>query len=720
MIQIPRQLQHPDFRFLRLQKKEKKPIAEETNWQNNNLKFDDPKLLEHLAKDMNYAIIGGYGKLILIDADTPEIEKICEKMIETFTVKTGSPEDWKKHYFFITDKKMKGIRLTKEKVGDLGDVRSIGQYVVAPNSIHPKGNKYLVLKDLPIAKIGVEQIKEYFKDYIGSGGSETFKEYPTITTKRSDDFIRNCKMPDYVINNKMKGETSKNWELFPYLVDILHNREVTQQVYIDLCKRQGHNVGAIKGWVIKAHEGKLMKCNCEKMQNYIDKFHPDLKNEICGNCFLFKKEKAEEEYLFGEFGKLTNYLNIAEEFLKKQPIYYDKNKLWWIWNFKEFKWELIDETDILNCIDDVTKNPSTNTIIKNELLESLRRKSRKNKPKAIKPTWIQFKDTIIDINNGEQFKASSEYFVTNPIPYNLNNENFEETPTIDKIFEEWVGKDYVKTLYEILAYCLIPAYPIHRLFCFVGSGMNGKSKYLELLRKFVGESNCCSTELDTLIQSRFEITRLHKKLVCQMGETNFNEMNRTSIIKKLTGGDLIGYEYKNKNPFEEKNYAKIIIATNNLPTTTDKTIGFYRRWCIIDFPNQFSEKKDILGDIPEEEYESLALKCTGILKDLLNKREFHKEGSVEDRMAKYEAKSDFLQKFLDDYIDDDINSDITKSDFYKKFSEWCIENRHRKLAENTLGKKMKDKGIEEGRRYADWLHDGKGGQMRVWRGIKWK
>ena len=94
-----------------------------------------------------------------------------------------------------------------------------------------------------------------------------------------------------------------------------------------------------------------------------------------------------------------------------------------------------------------------------------------------------------------------------------------------------------------------------------------------------------------------------------MGETNFNEMSRTSKLKKLTGGDLIGFEYKNKNPFEAKNYAKILIATNSLPTTSDKTLGFYRRWMIIDFPNQFSEKKDILKDIPEEEYESLALKC---------------------------------------------------------------------------------------------------------------
>jgi putative DNA primase/helicase len=120
--------------------------------------------------------------------------------------------------------------------------------------------------------------------------------------------------------------------------------------------------------------------------------------------------------------------------------------------------------------------------------------------------------------------------------------------------------------------------------------MNGKSCFLNLLKKFVGIDNITSTELDTLLTSRFEITKLHKKLVCTMGETDFSEMTKTSIIKRLTGGDLIGFEYKNKTPFDDNNYAKILIATNNLPATNDKSIGFYRRWLIVDFKNKLKKK----------------------------------------------------------------------------------------------------------------------------------
>lgn len=410
----------------------------------------------------------------------------------------------------------------------------------------------------------------------------------------------------------------------------------------------------------------------------------------------------------------------AKIFVDIQPLFYDKNGLWWLWNAELFKWEIVDEVDILNMIADSTGEdvitPKNRTLI----LNSLKQEGRKKIPKPIKETWIQFKDTIMDIMTGERFSATSEYFVTNPLPWNLSQENIEATPTMDRIFEEWVGKDYVRTLYEILAYCMMPDYPINRMFCFIGSGMNGKSKFLELLRNFIGGENCCTTELDTLLISRFEITRLHKKLVCMMGETNFNEMTKTSILKKLTGGDLVGFEYKNKNPFDEKNYAKILIATNNLPTTTDKTEGFYRRWMIIDFPNRFSEQKDILAEIPQEEYSALALKCCFILKEVITARAFTNEGSVENRMERYEAKSNFLDKFLKEATEQDLNGYITSADFYKKFQAWCKENRHREMSETSVGIAMKKAGVEQDRRFFQWLFDGKGGQARCWIGIKWK
>lgn len=421
-----------------------------------------------------------------------------------------------------------------------------------------------------------------------------------------------------------------------------------------------------------------------------------------------------------EVGKLYAPKGQAEIFNQLQPLFYDRAGCWWLWNADKFKWEMSDEVDILNMIEQYTGKdvitPKERTII----LNGLKQEGRKHIPKKIKPTWIQFRDKIFDINTGNNFQATSEYFVTNPIPWEMHNGNLEETPNMDRIFKEWVGKDNIRILYEILAYCLIPDYPIHRLFCLIGAGLNGKSCFLRLLKKFIGEENITATELDTLLTSRFEVTRLFKKLVCIMGETNFEEISHTSIIKKLTGQDLIGYEYKNKTPFNDLNYAKILIATNSLPTTSDKTVGFYRRWTIIDFPNTFSEEKDILADIPEEEYPCLALKCCSILHDLLIARKFTNEGTIEERTKKYEDKSNFLEKFIKEFIIEDTEGYITKADFYRQFSLWCKSNRHREMSETSLGLNMKEMGFEDSRMHFNWMNNGKGGQARVWIGVKWR
>jgi len=546
-----------------------------------------------------------------------------------------------------------------------------------------------------------------------------------------------CSFMDYCLSHEIpEGERhkviSRNMSLYIYKHP---DRELLKEQYF---KIQKGSETELDQWLksLDDNPNKKYPFSCGQLINFQKKYKIPLKCRGCLKYLEYKKEKRAKEKLIKEserevkakkFGKaitfFTDKKNLAKQFLKIQPIYYDPSRLWWLWNNVDKKWEICDDVDILNKLSINSEADTISSKERNEILEALRQTSRSKKPKKVKKTWIQFKDTVVDFKTGEEFKASSEYFITNPIPYNLNYERDFDTPTIDRIFEEWVGKEYVKTLYEIIAYCLIPYYPLHRIFCFVGAGMNGKSKFLELLRKFVGTSNCCSTELDTLLNSKFEVFRLYKKLVCQMGETNFNEMRKTSILKKLSGGDLIGFEKKRCDPFEENNYSKILISTNNLPTTTDKTIGFYRRWLIIDFPNQFSEKKDILEEIPEEEYECLAVKCLMVLKDLMKKRGFHNEGSIEDRMNKYEEKSNPFDKFFGEYVSEDYDSYITKAHFKRTINQWCKENNFRELSDQSINGKMKEKNLDlNARDYIDWYEGDRIDKklVRVWKGIKLK
>lgn len=390
----------------------------------------------------------------------------------------------------------------------------------------------------------------------------------------------------------------------------------------------------------------------------------------------------------------TDYINLAEQFIKIQPIFFDNAKIWWTWNFQTYCWKMIDETDLLNLVDDSLKIGlnTVNSAIKNQIIEALKRISRKNKPKEPKKTWIQFKNKIIDYETGEEFEATPEYFITNPIPWELGNS--EETPTFDKLFREWVGEEYVPTLYEIIAFCLSSDYFLHRIFCFIGSGSNGKSTLINIMLKFLGSKNVTSTELDILLRSNFETAKLHKKLACMMTETNFNWLDKTSMLKKLTGQDLIGFEYKNKDLFDAHNYAKILVATNSLPRTSDKTKGFYRRWLIVEFPNEFTEKKDILKEIPEEEYNSLARKSIRILKELSQRRSFTNEGTIEERTANYEDKSNPLAKFIERYCETEPDYEVLGIEFQKKYLEYLKEKGLRRQSAKEIHHQLRDETYE--------------------------
>lgn len=438
-----------------------------------------------------------------------------------------------------------------------------------------------------------------------------------------------------------------------------------------------------------------------------------------------KDINQEEEYMHFDYtdgeipSNIFDKLELAKHFIRVSPVYYDEILNFWRWNHFKKRWQITDETDILNLIHSASGSNIVSGKERSELLNAVKQVSRKNKPEELK-NHIQLADEIINLQTGERIKSSPKVFVTSPIPYSQSI--ISDTPTLDKLFNEWVKPEDVQKLYEILAYCIYPAYPIERVFVLYGSGANGKSCFRQILRKFVGDYNCVSSSLELLSVSRFETAKLYKKLVCEMGETNLNTINNTEKIKRLCSGkDLVGAEFKNKKPFDFINYAKLIISTNNLPPTEDKTDGWYRKFMIIDFPNQFKEEKDILESIPEQEFHNLAGKCLGILDNLLKKKTFSNEGDFNIRRERYEARSNPVDKFFKDFVAEDAQGDIPKWEFEKKLNEWLRENKFRVLSDKSISKILKEKGLHEAVLKKEWFENAAAITkcFRCWVGIKW-
>lgn len=381
-------------------------------------------------------------------------------------------------------------------------------------------------------------------------------------------------------------------------------------------------------------------------------------------------------------------------FYEHNPFFYDKTQLFWFWKKQEFKWEIVDETDLMNSLEEVLKfkGETSRANIKARYLECFKRIGRKNIPKEPPKHWIQFKNRIFDLKTRETSNATPEWFFCNPIPHEIGKSS--DTLVMDALFKSWVGEDNVRTLYEILAYCCYSDYPIHTIFCLIGSGRNGKSRFLDLIRKFIGITNGTSTELDSLLDSRFESAKLYKKLYCVVGETNFGIMQKTSLLKKLSGQDMVGGEYKGKQPFDFQNYSKIIIASNSLPTSMDTSDGFYRRWMIIDFPNEFSEGRDILETIPKEEYCNLSSKIINIIPTLIDFGKFSNQGTIEQRKKMYIMSSNPLPYFIDNFCDKGIDFNIQSQELYRHYVQYLIKHKKRKVSRTEFREALSLEGFE--------------------------
>jgi len=402
-------------------------------------------------------------------------------------------------------------------------------------------------------------------------------------------------------------------------------------------------------------------------------------------------------------------------------IVFDENQIFWKQNC--IKYEPVDETTLITSF---KKQFSENTsflssIIKNRIIEGYRQYGRekylhlqqipgnsvvfrnylcylgKDLSKVIDTE--KYKDQIVDGN--KIIYPQSIFFVTNPIPHDyISDESKLQCPTIDKYFNDWVGSENKELLYELIGYCMIPQYPIHRIFLLFGGGRNGKSRFLQILERVIGKDNTTASDINTLTEDRFGTANLYKKLVCFMSETDYHQLDKTSILKRLSGEDSINAQFKNKPAFTFYNYAKLIIATNTIPQMQDKTYGNMARYIIIDFKNRFTKDTDILSLIPDEEYTALANICFRKLEKLLITRKFTGELSAEEKARVYEEKSNPLSKFLEIYCDLNVDGDIPKYEFEEKYTNWLKENGYsNNYSKSWLANELEDKGFPKVRKH---------------------
>ena len=383
----------------------------------------------------------------------------------------------------------------------------------------------------------------------------------------------------------------------------------------------------------------------------------------------------------------------ALRFIKKYPCYYDNNNILFAYDVKKNKWVKSDERDLI-CIAKnlMDKSGLNNSNVRGSFTNAILDRARWNKPDTVPKEWVHFDNCFYDIETKTRISPDRKYFSQIKIPHKLGLTT--DTPIIDAKIKSWVGEDQYNLFLQICAFCMYKSYPFARFFIFYGTGQDGKSTAGDFITRLIGDDNSCNVDIDSLHSNRFEAQKMYQKTLAVCGEVDYKLLKNTRALKGVTGGDPLTIEFKNKDPFTYRNFAKLLWYANGVPPTYDKTQGFYRRTIILKFPNKFKENSNPLGDITEEEYENFCLKCIISLKDLLDNG--FDEKSLEDKTREYEELSNPVLKFINTYTEMEAGEQdfLMVSEMYNAYLVFAKRNSYRNFNYKEFTSMLKAENIE--------------------------
>lgn len=331
----------------------------------------------------------------------------------------------------------------------------------------------------------------------------------------------------------------------------------------------------------------------------------------------------------------------------------------------------------------------------------------------------------LNLITGELEEHSPDYKFTFQLPVTYTPGT--ECPEIEAFLKNiLMDENDIRTVYEVLGYCLWRDYPIAKAIVLLGEGRNGKSTLINLIKAFLGEKNVRGMSIHQLEHDAFSKSHLFGIHANMNPDVGNKKIKTTGAIKSLTGNDNLDVNVKHQDYMRFKNYAKLIFASNDLPQSDDNTYAWISRWVFIKFPHNFDGEpcttchyihdtdKNILDKlITPEELSGLLNKSLAALQDLMNNNwDFHLSDYVKKMEREYARISDSAKAFIEDWVVEDLSGGCDKNKLYQAYSNYASDLGDVPIKINSFTQKIKQchPGVKETRT----------GNNRRWVGITLK
>jgi len=259
-------------------------------------------------------------------------------------------------------------------------------------------------------------------------------------------------------------------------------------------------------------------------------------------------------------------------------------------------------------------------------------------------------------------------------------------PYFDNYLNTTLDEEVIDLAEELFGFSLIPYTAFEKAIMLTGSGANGKSVFLDTLQALAGLENVSNVELQELEENRFKSAELLGKTLNVFADLDDRQLKSSSMFKVLVSGDRITGERKFGQPFSFKNHARLLFSANRLPTNTDRSHGFYRRWIIIPFTKNFNGQnadKDLRSKL-QNELPGILNRALNGLHRLFDNEEFTMPEQVTEALENYKRDSDSVEAFIADKVVIGAYQSVPKRLFYFEYRNWCEEQGLRPFSQKKL------------------------------------
>lgn len=280
-------------------------------------------------------------------------------------------------------------------------------------------------------------------------------------------------------------------------------------------------------------------------------------------------------------------------------------------------------------------------------------------------------------------------------------------PVFEQFVHRILGEDdeLVAFVQRAIGYTLTGRVDEQCLFFLHGSGANGKSTFLNVLRDVLGDY-AVYTAPETLMpragtgaSPSSDLARLRGARLVLSNEVEEGAHMAENLVKQVTGGDPIVARYLHKEFFEFLPQLKLWIAGNHLPRIRGNDEGIWRRINRIPFKVTIpAAERD--PDLPRK----LLAESAGILNWAIQgcldwqKAGLRPPASVTDAVREYREEMDILGQWLDDECVIGPGKSIGAQALYDSYRAWAEKGGYRPMTHIAFAKKLETRGVATKRR----------------------